>query len=78
MDARDTRQNVRPSLSAHENRLGTPEEALCRAEAMRKIRAALDEYIFLNILSFMVFIEPEHTDTVGIITTSFRVFLYII
>ncbi len=47
MDARDTRQNVRPSLSEHENWLGTPEEALCRAEAMRKTRAALDElYIF--------------------------------
>ncbi len=38
---------------------------LPRAETMRKTRAALDaSYIFLNILSFMVFIEPEHTDTV--------------
>jgi len=47
MDARDTRQNVRPSLSVYENRLGTPEEAVCRAEAMRKTIAVLDElYIF--------------------------------
>jgi hypothetical protein len=47
MDARDTRQNVRPSLSAHENWLGNPEENVCQAKARRKTRAAPDElYIF--------------------------------